>query len=369
MQTNSEGFFFPVIDESACINCGKCERVCPVLNANAKGTPIQSEAWAAIHKDSQILSHSSSGGVFSALAKVILSQGGCVFGAAFNNDCRSVQHIEIRDVSGLTSLQGSKYLQSDIADTYRQVAAELAAGKTVLFTGTPCQVAGLRGYIGRDEERLFLVDVICHGVPSGKAWEHYLDSVEKKYGSRADAVNFRDKKHGWNQFGMAIRMTDGNHQYQRFNDNPYMRMFLRNNCLRESCYHCIVKERKPVADMTIGDFWGVERLRLGMDSRSGVSLVLTHTEKGKALFEQAGAELEKKQVDASEAAVNNSALTHSVARPPERDGFYQDLSSLSWKEMEKKYAHEELNVLLRRKIVKPVLRMIRKAVKTLTAGK
>ncbi len=370
MKENAEGFLYPVIQPEQCIRCGLCEKACPVLHTDPPAADDQKVAWGVIHKDRQILLESSSGGMFTALAEAVLEEGGCVFGAAFSPDFRSVCHMMIEKTEDLGSLRGSKYLQSDVGESYLQVQERLKSGRKVLFTGTPCQTAGLRGFLGRDYERLIVVDVICHGTPSASLWRKYLDSVEKEMGGKAEAVTFRSKRNNWRQYGIEASSATGGHYFSTLWQNPYMRIFLRNLCLRESCYMCGIKEKGTAAsDLTIGDFWGVENVLPQMDSEMGVSLVLIHTAKGAQLFHAVKSGFVTEKADYERSLARNSSYTKSSVRPQERDAFYQNLRSLTWDQTVERYLTDNRSVTGGRKPLSSVIGRVKKALKRIISGR
>ena len=360
MLPNQEGFLYPMVDEKICVHCNRCESTCPVLNAGEGKTKDCQEAWAAVQRDSKVLLESSSGGLFTALAMKVLNEDGCVFGAAFTDDFRRVNHIMVDRAEKLSLLRGSKYLQSETGACYILVQELLKQGKPVLFTGTPCQIAGLKHFLGKEYENLYLVDIICHGVPSAVVWQHYLDQIMVKFRGKPTNVNFRKKKESWFRYGLEICFADGKCFFQQKDDNPYMKIFLRNECLRESCYHCVVKETGTVSDLTIGDFWGVERVIPEMESKMGISLVLVHTDKGRGLFYNLGSEINRHQVDYGRAISANSVLKQSVNRPAARDTFFADLTLLPWKKIQVKYAKEDLRRVIMRKLSNSVIGKIRR---------
>ena len=350
MKADSEGFLYPQIQTELCVQCGLCEKTCPVLIAVQQNGESCRQAWSVTTKDHQILLDSSSGGLFTALAQRVLEEGGCVFGAAFTRDFQYVNHVMIKKPEDLAFLRGSKYFQSQINDIYLQVQNQLREQRKVLFSGTPCQIAGLKRFLGSEYEHLLLVDVICHGVPSALLWQHYFLNIKNIRAREIESVNFRNKRDGWKKFGIEIRTKQGKTFYQSLQENSYMQMFLKDLCLRESCYHCKVKESDTGSDITIGDFWGVERVAPEIDNFSGVSLALIHTQKGLRLFDQVRKKMTALQVNYDQAINYNPAFQHSAKRPSARDAFYTDLVTLSWKKMEKKYAHVKFRVKVKRKL-------------------
>ena len=350
MAVNREGFLYPQIQWADCVHCNLCETVCPVLRETIPGRGDLREAWAVVQQDPCILKSSSSGGLFTALADTVMEKGGCVFGAAFTGDFGSVQHRMAQTPEEVCSLRDSKYMQSDTADCYPAVKEQLDLGRWVLFTGTPCQIAGLTGYLGRDYDRLICADVICHGAPSALLWQQYLHNVEENLCGKAAAVNHRDKTEGWSRYGMDITAENGKTYHGSLKEDPYLRMFLKNVSLRESCYHCRIKEKGSPSDITMGDFWHVEEFLPKLDSGMGVSLALVHTEKGRVLFEQAGGRMEVIPVEYPGPLRYNPSLTNSAVRPRQRDRFYADLKRLGWMKMEKRYLKDHWWNAVRRKL-------------------
>lgn len=358
MKENSEGFLYPVVDNEKCVKCGLCEKTCPVLHTS-HGTDLR-EAYGAITKDNNILLLSSSGGIFTGLATLVLADGGCIFGAAFSDDFHSIQHVMVENAEGLSALRGSKYVQSAIGDTYREAKVQLEKGRRVLFSGTPCQIAGLKNYLGKEYEKLLLVDIICHGTPSPALWDRYLTNVETRMGGNASYVSFRHKEHGWRKFGMELPIHSGKRYFKELGEDPYLIMFLRNYCLRESCYNCHVKETGSAADITIGDFWGVEHVAPEIDNSMGVSLALVHTEKGKRYYESAAEHMRTIQTDYDSAISHNIAMNHSVARPTEREKFFADMNHMDWDKLVKKYTSVPLKTRVRQMLSRSMISKIKR---------
>lgn len=308
-------------------------------------------AYACYNKDRNIRLSSSSGAVFSSLAEYTFARNGVVYGVAISEDCYSAEFIAVTDREGLLRLRGSKYLQAKVGNIFMKVKADLQSGKMVLFTGTGCQVNGLKHFLEKDYENLFCVDVVCHGVPSPKLWREYAKYQEKKHG-KLETVNFRCKDDSWIDFGMKE-----NQLYISKDTDSFMRMFLRNYCLRPACYDCHAKHYKK-SDMTIADFWGIENVAPEMNDGRGTSLVITRTEKGQELFESIKSELKWKEVTYEEGVRSNSAEYTSVPRPQQRDTFFTDLEKLPFEEMEKKYLEGPLWKRAGRKIKRTIKKIL-----------
>ena len=370
MKADEEGFLYPKVIADACIQCGACENVCPTLHSKPETAADLDEVWAASVLDSDILRVSSSGGLFTALAVDFLKEGGCVFGAAFSEDQRTVRHVMVETMDGLSALRGSKYMQSETGGCYAAVRDQLKTGRRVLFTGTPCQTAGLKRFLGREDDNLLLVDVICHGAPSALLWQKYLEAEEKKADGKAVAVSFRSKKNGWKSFGMQIDFSNGFTSYRTISKDSYLQIFLKNASLRESCYRCTVKNKAGcISDITIGDFWGVEKVEPEIDNPMGVSLALVHTRNGMMHFERIKPALRAKKVDEETALRQNPVYRRSVDRPKNRNQIYKDLKLKDWDTIAKKYMEDSLKVKVRRTLSKSFLgRLIRASKSRIHAG-
>lgn len=319
MQVDSEGFLYPNVDETQCINCGLCEKVCPEINVHPSRDPFQ--VFVARANDNEILQKSSSGGIFTLLATKIISEKGVVFGAIFDKNW-SVIHSYTEDVSELDSFRRSKYLQSNIGDTYKQVEKFLKLGRFVLFTGTPCQVKGLKLYIGKEYDNLLTVDFICHGVPSPAVWHMYLKAYAESIGGSVSAINdinFRDKSSGWKNYSFTIDLNSAivSEVYSR---NLYMKMFLSDIILRPACYSCNAKNGQSNSDITIGDFWGIEQVFSDCKDDKGYSLVLINTEKGKKFFREIHTVY--KEVPFSIVKPFNGGLHANIPIPQKRAKFF-----------------------------------------------
>lgn len=294
METDAEGFRYPVVNSQSCVDCGLCERVCPILKKVRTTEQREVAAFAAYTKDETVRKSSSSGGIFSMLAEHILAQQGVVFGAAFAEDF-SVHHISIENRTELEKLRGSKYVQSSTDDTYRQAKALLESGRVVLYTGVGCQIEGLKAFLGKDYDSLYTIDVLCHGVPSPKVWKKYLSEQEEKWGSPVVDAFFRNKRKGWKRYSVVLNFKNETQYGEIRSNDPYMRLFLANICLRPSCHSCRFKDIPRQSDLTIGDAWGIQNHMPEMDDDRGTSVVLVHTEKGRRLWEQVEPQMRVKQ--------------------------------------------------------------------------
>lgn len=334
MVDNEKGFKYPVIDKEKCVDCGLCDKKCPVLNKKdaPQNTPL---AYACYNNNEEIRAKSSSGGVFTLLAEYIIENGGVVVGAAFDESFL-VRHIIVDNKEDLAKLRTSKYLQSDVGFVYKETKALLNEGKTVLFTGTPCQVNGLLTYLGRDYDNLFTQDIVCHGVPSPKVWNKYLEYRKAKDNADPVYINFREKIRGWNNYSVNIKYENGSYEGSPAND-LYMQAFLRDASLRESCYSCSFKSKSRAVDITLADFWGVEGVVPQLNDNKGISLVIVHSEKGKTLIDKIADKMFSMEVDFEKSVAPNPSMYHASAKPKNADLFFENLDKLDFEELVKKY--------------------------------
>lgn len=323
MHEDGEGFLYPRVDASLCVECGLCEQVCPMLHPAPARRP--EACYAAINPEEQVRRVSSSGGIFTALATRILNEGGVVFGARFADDW-SVVHDCTETVEGLAPFQGSKYVQSRMGDCYRRAETFLKAGRTVFFTGTPCQIAGLRRYLRRDYPGLLTMDFICHGVPSPRVWHQYLDeALPGASRSALRAVSFRSKTTGWRHYSLALTLKGESGAADRvqsctFERNPYMLGFLKDLYLRPSCHACTMKSCSSGADLTAGDFWSIDGFRPDLDDNRGVSSLCVNTPAGARALKDLPVRLYPATYE--QVGKYNTALDHAAAMPARRAEFY-----------------------------------------------
>ena len=326
MQVDEKGFLYPHADEKLCINCGFCEKVCPVLNL--KENNEEKVSYAAYNKDEYIRKSGSSGGIFGALADYVIRQGGVVFGAGFSDDFKSARHIAVENGEDLEKLYGSKYLQSEIGDSYKLVKEYLNQDRFVLFSGTSCQINGLKLFLHKEYEKLITVDVICHGTPSPKVWADYVRSKEEA-SNQTKVINaqFRNKRFGWHNFVLLLSLSDGTEYCKVQSDDDYMSGFLQNLFLRDSCYHCRCKGKHMMSDITLGDFWGIESVLPNVNVDNGISAVISNTEKGREVFNLIKDNLQVFDVEYSDILKGNSLLEYSVNKLGNSERFWKRYKS------------------------------------------
>lgn len=320
MRSDDEGFWYPIVNSKECINCGLCEEVCPILSKPiVKNHPT---AYACQNKDDQIRQQSSSGGVFTIVAASVLANHGVVFGAGFDGEF-NVLHSSVDSLDSLSNFRGSKYVQSCIGDTYEQANNFLKQGRQVLFSGTPCQIAGLKSYLGKDYEGLVCLDIICHGVPSPLVWQQYRSELGNN--NELEFINFRDKTFGWKRFSLRFTYQNDGEYLKDLHSDKFMQGFLKNVYLRPSCYKCSFKTLARESDITLADFWGIENILPKFDDDQGTSLIIVNSNKGKKIFLAAADKMKYEKIDIEQAIRYNSAAIKSVADNPKRDKFFREL--------------------------------------------
>lgn len=324
MIVDEYGFKYPKINYDKCIGCGACKKVCAFQNVIEKNEPLQ--VVAAARKDEDKIMKSASGGIFAVFAEYFLSIGGIVYGAALvkENNTLVPKHIGIDDLKDLPKLLGSKYVQSDIGNVYKEIRTLLNNKKQILFSGTPCQVAGLKAFLGKKYENLFTIDIICHGVPNAEFFKGYLKILEKKFNGKILDFKFRDKKDGWGPYILSADILKQNklqkeRKYIYLDESTYASMFLYTDILRLNCYKCKYTNKHRTGDITIGDYWGIEKehpelLKINgglLDTKKGISAIIINTEKGKLGLEKLGQEIVYFDTTYEKVAVVNTQLRES----------------------------------------------------------
>lgn len=339
-KTDMEGFWYPEVDAEKCNDCGACERACPITNAAElkKNDLEQSVCYAAEHKNLEVVFDSTSGGLFSALADVMYKEGGSVGGAVFNDDF-SVRHFISGDKKDLPRLRSSKYLQSSLAGFYREVKDLLKNDARVLVCGCPCQMAALRSFLAKDYGNLIIADFICRGVNSPKVWRKYLDSFEERYGSPVAYAKAKSKEYGWRNLTQKVVLENGKSYYETGDESLYTIGYLRTNVYcRPSCYDCRFKGFPRIADITLADFWGIEKFSKSIDKNLGTSLAMVNSSKGAAYFEGVKARINYIEAPFESILKGNPALAKPLDPPTiDRKLFFEDLDATSFIETAKKY--------------------------------
>ena len=347
------GFRYPQIDKDACVNCGLCEKVCPT--DKALEVPVEQKVYAAVHKDTEVLAKSTSGGAFTAIADAIFAQGGIVYGAAMLDDMQ-VKYIRTTGKDDFEGLRSSKYLQSDTGTTYQMVEQDLKQGKFVLYSGTPCQIDGLKNFLGKDYETLYTVDIVCHGVGSQAYFDKYMDFARERYG-KIKALRFRSKEYaGWSCGGVVV--VDSSDclkkiPYRDF-DNYYYSYFLSGDIYRKSCYSCKYANTKRVGDFSLGDYWGVEALKLPLQTEDGCSLLLVNNNRAEKLLETV-VDLDKVETTIEQAAHCNKQLNEPSRLPESRQKRIEEYVSMNGQQIQKVYlkTHQKTVVKGKMKVLMP----------------
>lgn len=326
MEADEEGFLYPLIDIALCTQCGLCEQICPSLHPNPTREPLA--VYAAINRDKSIRMKSSSGGIFTLLAEHTLRDGGIVFGAGWNNDLQVV-HCSAMNETELADLRGSKYVQSEVRNCYREVRGWLEMERKVLFSGTPCQIAGLRSFLQKDYANLLCVDIFCFGVPSPLVFEYYKSDLEKKFDAKINRIFFRDKENGWKQSSIVVLFNDGSVFRESLYDNLFVKSFLRALCNRPSCHACPFRSLRSGADVSIGDFWGINLLSPDIDDDCGVSAVLLNSEQGQSCRTWLANGANIHLVSYTDVVKYNPMLVKSVEAHPKRDLFLRKIRGMA----------------------------------------
>ena len=341
LKEDEEGFLYPVVDKETCIDCGLCEKVCPILHQGAEQKPLK--VYAAKNQNEEIRLQSSSGGVFTLLAEEVIKEGGVVFGARFDEKWE-VKHDFTETMEDLAVFRGSKYVQSRIEDNFQKVEKFLKQGRKVLFSGTPCQVAGLKLFLCKEYDNLLTVDFVCHGVPSPGVWRQYMKETIARMcyknsvssdpismdNAHVESISFRNKSTGWKKYSFALTLSATTRSGVKntvslcevFPQNTFMKGFLANLYLRPSCYVCPAKCGKSGSDITIGDLWGAPSIIGQEDDDKGTSLVLINKD---IPYLKNHLPLWNKEIDFSSVLVYNPSIERSVEEKKKRVLFYSDI--------------------------------------------
>ena len=368
MKQDEEGFMYPIIDKSKCVNCGLCDKVCPI--ENVKENKNSQHAYIFQNADDKIRRESTSGGAFTAIAEYVIENNGIVYGAIFD-DKYKVIHKGIDKKEELYKFRNSKYVQSEIGNCYCEIKEHLNRGKLVCFSGTSCQVEGLKNYLRKNYENLILVDVVCRAVPSPLIWKKYLDMRQRQYRD-ISRIMFRDKYYGYKYSNLSIynKNNDKKQEYDKGVDSdPYLRAFFTNICDRPSCYDCRFKKLHRESDITIWDCFEVEKYNKNFDDDKGTSRILVHTDKGRNIINLLNEKNRVEEIDVEKATNGFLAMFQPVKKNGKREQFFEDANRLTDEELFNKYFADTIKIkierygrlaLLKTGIYKPILNLGKK---------
>lgn len=348
MTLDTEGCEYPRVNGAACVECGRCERACPIITP-VEQRELEQHAYLVQHKDPVVLSESTSGGAFTALAQLVIDRGGIVYGAGFVKDGESkyprVHHFGVDSFSDLAAFRNSKYVQSEIGLVFREIKTKLRQNKEVLFSGTPCQVEGLLNYIGKDYQNLYTVDFVCHALPCRTVFDAYIDWLAEVYGKETSVVRFRDKRRYGYRYS-NICAFEGNRQQPYYcagvESDPFLRAFFSDIGDRPSCYKCHFKKRYRVSDMTLWDCFDVSKFSQDLNDNRGATRVLVHTLQGNSMIEAMRSYAVIKELPVEKAVEGVEEMIASVGMNPKRDDFLSDIATLSGYEVVEKWFPDSL---------------------------
>lgn len=347
MKADEDGFIFPEINRDLCTECGLCKKVCAFQNI-----PIMENeptaTYAAINKNKELLSTSASGGIFGALASIVLGKKGVVFGCAYNEDME-LNHISVDGLLDIKKIQGSKYVQSNINNTYTEARKYLKEGRWVLFTGTPCQIAGLKSYLGKNYDNLITADLICHGVPSLEFFRGYISYLENKLNGKIKDFKFRDKSRGWGLRAKIIYEKRGTvrEKFLLPIESYYYYYFLKGDVYRENCYECKYACGSREGDFTMGDYWGVDKAHPEIETKNGVSVLLVNSIKGMKLLPELKEYLNLAKSTFEQAREQNGQLNKPAAKSERREAIFKTYREGGYRTVANKYYRKyKLQIIL-----------------------
>lgn len=352
MKADEEGFLYPNINKDICINCGLCEKVCPIVN-KVEEKVFEQEGYLVQNKDEKIREESTAGGAFTAIAKYVLDKKGIVFGVQYDENL-NVVHSYVENEIDLKLYRNSKYVQSKIGETFKQAKKFLDEDRWVCFSGTPCQIEGLKKYLKKDYNKLITVDVVCHAVPSPLVWKKYLEVQRKKYGNNIKNIIFRDKKYyGYKYSQMTIRDNKGEDLgHLGVESDIMLRAFFSDICDRPSCYECAFKKRYRVSDFTIWDCFITGLIAKDFDDDKGTTRLLIQSKKGKEIFNDIKIDFKYKNIKSDLLVEDVYEMINSVKMNIERKNFMKDINRISSEELFKRYFKDTWNIKLERFIRK-----------------
>lgn len=369
MKYDEDGFLQPVINSEQCNKCGLCERTCPIINEFHRNNNESPDAYACWNKDKAVLADSTSGGAFSAIAEDVINNGGVVFASKMDTNLK-VSFTKIEHVEDLQLVRGSKYIQSEPGSVYYEIKNILKTGKKALFIGCPCQVAGLYAYLDKVyTEELITVDLVCHGVGSTDFFRQYVEENEKK--SKLKMINFiaRDKKRGWDNLTVKHVYADGSKKYIKSTSNVFMKAYYSGLIYRDSCYKCPFSNIPRIGDITIGDYFGIDKNAVSKESfLNGISLVLINNGKGEIMFKNTQQKINFTKRELKEATATNSCLIHPMPWHKQHDEFFKQRAGMTMKQIDKKYCQygwkTKVSLLLGKRMTK-VIQSITHRLKTI----
>lgn len=326
MVEDNEGFYYPNVDINKCIDCNLCEKVCP-FNNNLSREQFLNVAYACKNKNESIRLQSSSGGIFNLLCKYTISNNGVVFGAAFNKNFQVV-HTYAETLGECSKFYGSKYVQSRIMSSYKKAKEFLDDGKIVLFSGTQCQIKGLNMFLQKKYLNLITVDIICHGVSSPLVLKKYIDNLSEINKSKIKSIKFRDKNLGWHKFSFMVQFENKKVYSRTLDKDVFMRGFLSNLYLRPSCYECKAKNYRSNSDISLGDYWRIEKIYPKFDDDKGVSLVLLNSKKGLEIFKKILSYMDIMKSNLQYAIKYNPSIIESVSYNRNREKYFERMNKM-----------------------------------------
>lgn len=351
MKKDKEGFYYPAIDEKLCIKCGLCKKVCPMSN-NCKIEKFEQKVYYGINTDEEILLKSASGGAFTSIAKSFCDKNYVIFGATIDKKLK-VKHCYIQDIAKIYMFRKSKYVQSDIGDSYIEAEKFLTNGKKVLFSGTPCQIAGLKKFLKKEYDNLLCVDLICHGVPSQKVFDKYISDTEKKYKDKIKNVNFRKKVLKYNEYNsrnLEICFENKKSKIENVYKNPYLKGYSKKLFYRPSCSKCIFANSKRISDITIADCWGIEKINPKLDVHKGVSLLIFNTNRGYKILNSINKEINMNSTSIDFAIKENEAIREKSKFNKNRKYFFDNINNMNFEKLVNKCLPEKVYTKIKRNI-------------------
>ena len=334
MKPDSEGFLYPKVSEELCINCGLCEKTCPVVHKLEPQEKGLEKAYLLQHKNETVLMESTSGGAFSVIAEYVLRKQGIVYGAAFNKDFKVV-HEGLEKREDIYRFRNSKYVQSDINTTFREVKSNLNQGRIVCYSGTPCQINALKKYLGKEYENLITVDVVCRAVPSPGIWKSYVEWLSNK--GHISSIRFRDKELGYQYSTMKVSYQSGKTIRKGSESDCWLRMFLSGMIIRPSCTDCKFKSPNRVSDFTIWDCFNVYKLDKSINENKGVTRILVHSKKGEEILKIISESIIIKAIPYSSCISGVKQLKESAEMNRDRKAFFEDYKKMTFEELMNKY--------------------------------